>query len=160
MEFFLTDHILFHSNQRRTYFTINMIKQFHLSHVQTSFLILKTSSTAELDNPVISFMDELTKSVKNRHNRYNIFIANATNRNESLRKSENLVILKNYMDCTYFSKKPNNVAERYDRTICISYIYFLGVCFRLKRCLLLLHQEMPFHTQPQTCNWFSAYYYV
>ena len=100
-----------------------MIKQFHLSHVQTSFLILKTSSTAELDNPVISFMDELTKSVKNRHNRYNIFIANATNRNESLRKSENLVILKNYMDCTYFSKKPNNVAERYDRTICISYIY-------------------------------------
>ena len=93
-------------------------------------------------------MDELTKSVKNRHNRYNIFIANATNQNESLRKSENLVILKNYMDCTYFSKKPNNVAERYDRTICISYIYiyFLGVCFRFKRCLLLLHQEIPFHT--------------
>ena len=97
-------------------------------------------------------MDELTKSVKNRHNRYNIFIANATNQNESQRKSENLVILKNYMDCTYFSKKPNNVAERYDRTICISYIYFLGVCFRFKRCLLLLHQEIPFHTQPQTCK--------
>ena len=121
MEFFLTDH--------RTYFTINMIKKFHLSHVQTSFLISKISSTAELDNPVISFMDELTKSVKNRHNRYNIFIANATNQNESQRKSENLVILKNYMDCTYFSKKPNNVAERYDQTIFISYIYFLDVCF-------------------------------
>ena len=99
-----------------THCTITIIKQFHSSHLQISFLILKISSTAELDNPVISFMDELTKSVKNRHNRYNIFIANATNQNESLRKSENLVILKNYMDCTYFSKKPNNVAERYDQT--------------------------------------------
>ena len=23
-----------------------------------------------------------------------------------------------------------------------------------------LHQEIPFHTQPQTCKCFSAYYYV
>ena len=91
-------------------------------------------------------MDELTKSVKNRHNRYNIFIANATNRNESLRKSENLVILKNYMDCTYFSKKPNNVAERYDQTIFISYIYLLDVCFRFKRCLLFAPGDTISHT--------------
>ena len=63
-------------------------------------------------NPVISFMDELSNSVKNRNNKNNIHSSrNGFMKQSSPDPNKNLLMLKNYVDQGFFSKRNRIVSE-------------------------------------------------
>ena len=71
------------------------------------------SYETELLNPVFSFMNELSNSVKNRNTIDNSFSTNGNNK-ISTSNGNNVVILKKYVDHGIFTKKNKTVAERFE----------------------------------------------
>ena len=71
------------------------------------------SYETELLNPVFSFMDELSNSVKNRNTINSSFPTNENNKIPAS-NGNNVVIMKNYVDQGFFTKKNKTITERFE----------------------------------------------